>query len=304
MNRSFQRWPRLRRAIHVVTVPAIHPVTLLRLVAIGFFVLYVLVMLTACGTRGEQLTVTGASTLAPILDRAGDDLKREHPELSVSVRLGGSTKGISDTLEGINDLGAVARDLTADEAAHLRQFTVAHDGVAIVVHASNPLSGLTTEQLRRIYLGEIGSWKELGVEPGAAARDRRIIAVSKAEGHATLEVFLAHTGIARAALRPSVIAGNNAVVLATVSESPDAIGYVSLGESQQALASGLPIRLVPLDGKTPSVASVADGSWPMIRPLLFVSRDEPAGWAKVLLDYFESERGRETIRACGFVPVD
>lgn len=277
------------------------PLMQLRVVAVGFFVLYALMLMTACSGRGEQLTVTGASTLAPIIDRAGGELKQEFPQLNVSVRLGGSTKGISDSLEGLNDLGLVARDLTSEESAHLRQITIAHDGVAIVVHASNPLRAITTEQLRRVYLGEIDSWKELGVE--GPAGDRKIIAVSKADGHATLDVFLAHTRIARSALRPSVVAGNNAVVLATVSESPDAIGFVSLGESQQALASGLSIRLVSLDGVEPTMSSVADETWPMIRPLMLVSRGEPAGWAKVLVEYLDSERGRAVVRECGFVPV-
>ena len=85
-------------------------------------------------------------------------------------------------------MGAMAREPTAEEMAQITAFPIAYDGIGIVVHASNPIRGMTTRDLRRIYRKEVRRWTAFG------GRDADIMVVTKAEGHATLETFLAHTG--------------------------------------------------------------------------------------------------------------
>ncbi len=255
----------------------------------------------SCGNRsdlGERVTVTGASTLYPIIQKAAEHL-RSTKTLDVRAQAGGSTRGFEDCIAGRNTMGAMARELTTKEASLVRAFPVALDGVGIVVHESNSLKSLTTEELRKIYLKKTSSWEDLGGGPGP------IVVVNKAEGHATLEVFLEHTSIERAALsrNSDVVAGDNAQVIRVVANTKGAIGYVSLGEVMHASDAGMPVRLLVLDDAEPTLENVASRKYPMSRTLYLISQKEPEGGSRILLDFLQSIDGKEIIRSGNYVPL-
>lgn len=244
----------------------------------------------------DIVRVTGASTVYPIVRMAAEPMAELHG-IQVEAQAGGSTRGFENTLSGLNDLGAMARDLTEEEAAQVMVFPIAHDGVGVVVHGDNALAAVTTGQLQQIYRGEITNWQALG---GA---DAEIVVVNKAEGHATLETFLKHTGLQRAELDVDVVAGDNAQVIRSVANTPHAIGYVSISEVIQAAEEGMSVRLVDLDGVRPSLEAIGDGSYPMFRTLYLVSKGQPAAPAQKLLDFLRGDQGREVIKRGRYVPL-
>lgn len=262
-------------------------------------VLYLLAVLVAgCARPTEAVRVTGASTVYPIIQMAGERLHATRG-LRVVAQTGGSTRGFEDTIAGRNDFGAMARDLTEEESSQVIAHPIAYDGVGVVVHRTNPVTGLTTQDLRDIYLKRKRSWSAYGW------KNAEIVAVSKAEGHATLEVFLKHTGLDRrdAADHTDVVAGDNAQVIRVVANTPDAIGYVSMGEVMHAAANEMDIKLVSLDGVSPLLERVADGSYPLRRTLYLVSLQEPVGAARALLDFLKSPDGRKVIVEGKYVPI-
>lgn len=244
-----------------------------------------------------HVRVTGASTVYPIVVMAGEELQRTRG-LKVDAQAGGSTRGFEDTVAGRNDLGAMAREPTPEEDAQVLKFPIAQDGVGIVVHASNPVPGVTTEDLRHIYRKEVRNWRKLGGD------DAEIIVVNKAAGHATLETFLQHTGLDREELAFDVVAGDNAQVIRVVSNTANAIGYVSMGEVIHSIEDGVPLRLIPLDGVEPTLGAVKSGQYPMYRTLYLVSLKEPQGASRDLLDFLSSEDGRKVIERGNYVPLD
>ncbi len=244
----------------------------------------------------ETVRVTGASTVYPIVQMAAETLKQKH-QLNIEAQAGGSTRGFEDTLAGRNHLGAMARDLTPEEAQQVKAFPIAYDGVGIVVHQKNPLTGITTEQLRKIYRKEIRNWSELG------GTDDTIVVVSKAEGHATLKTFLQHTQLDRSAVQADAIGGDNAQIIRLVSNNQHAIGFVSIGEVIHSVEIGMPLRLLPLDGVEPTLAHVADKSFPMYRTLYLVSKQDPQGGGRILLDFLRSDEGKAIIQQGKYVPL-
>ncbi|MEM7349963.1 MAG: phosphate ABC transporter substrate-binding protein [Acidobacteriota bacterium] len=248
--------------------------------------------------NANRVRVSGASTVYPIIVLAGEALKASGSRLEIQAQAGGSTRGFEDTLAGRNDLGAMAREPTAEEAAQIRQFPIAYDGVGVVVHGSNRVEHITTEDLRRIYRKEITDWAALGGE------EESIVVVTKAEGHATLETFLEHTGLDRGALQVDVVGGDNAQVIRVVANTPGAIGYVSLGEVLHSIEIDIPLRLLELDGVAPTLEHVASRHYPMFRTLYLVSREEPQGASRTLLDYLRTAEGRRIIEQGRYVPVD
>jgi phosphate transport system substrate-binding protein len=259
-----------------------------------------LLLSTACHRRQtEQIVVTGASTLYPIVQMAAEELRRTKG-LDVMAQGGGSTRGFEDCIAGRNSLGAMARELTPEEKARVMAFPIAYDGVGIIVHASNQIAGVTTEQLRQIYRKQITNWSSFG------GRDDRIVVVHKAEGHATREVFMNYIGLTPDEMtrHTDVTAGDNAQVIRVIANTPNAIGYVSLGEVIKAAEAGQPVRLVKFNGVEPVMENVTNKTYPLFHPLYLISKGEPKGGSRVLLDFLRSSEGKKIIRQGNYVPLE
>ncbi len=246
--------------------------------------------------RPQEVRISGASTLYPILQLAAEQLRAD-TGLRVRVQAGGSTRGFEDTVAGRNDLGAMARELTPEETSEVRKYPIAYDGVGVVVHRSNPVGELSTDQLRRIYRKEVTRWREVGGE------DAPIVVVSKAHGHATLETFLEHTGLRSSELEVDVVGGDNAQIIRVVANTEDAIGYVSLAEVLHVIDRDTPLKLLRLDGVEPTPVAVADRSYPMFRPLYLISKVEPSAGSRRVLDFLLGDGGRRIIEQGLYVPV-
>jgi len=255
---------------------------------------YFLVPKASASTR---YLVTGASTIAPILQKVAERLEARDASLRIEVETGGTGRGIKDSKEGLSDLGMASRDLTEEEKIGLNPIPIAHDGVALIVHATNPIEELTTEQVISIYKGEVSDWSAVG----GTADD--ITVVNKAEGRSTLEVFLNHFKLKATDVKADVIIGDNAQGVRLVSGDEKAIGYVSIGDAQRAAESGVPIKLLRYRGVMPSVTTVSDGSYPIRRSLYLLFRGEPDVVGKEILDYLASEEGTLLVQELSFVPL-
>ena len=249
--------------------------------------------------QAEQVVVTGASTVYPIVQMAAEELRRTKG-LNVMGQGGGSTRGFEDCIAGRNSLGAMARELTPEEKAQVIAFPIAYDGVGIVVHASNQVAGVTTDDLRQIYRKQVTHWSSFG------GRNDRIVVVHKAEGHALREVFMNYTGLTPDEMtrHTDVTAGDNAQVIRVIANTANAIGYVSLGEVIKAAEAGQPVRLVKLNGIEPVMENVTNKTYPLFHPLYLVSKGEPKGGSRVLLDFLRSPEGKAIIRQGNYVPLE
>ncbi|MDV6345383.1 phosphate ABC transporter substrate-binding protein [Nitrosomonas sp. Is37] len=250
---------------------------------------------TAIATS-HKLVLTGSSTIAPLAVELGRRFESLHPSVRVDVQTGGSSRGISDTRKSIADIGMVSRAMKSDEQ-DLPAFTIALDGVGIIVHASNPVTNLTRQQITDIYTGKITNWQEVG------GKDARITVVNKAEGRSTLELFLSHFELKNSAIKPHIVIGDNQQGVKTVAGNPHAIGYVSIGAAEYAAQHSVPIKLLPLDGVAASVASVRNGTYPLSRPLNLVTRKTPRELAKQFIEFARTEQAHDLVEAQYFVPI-
>ncbi|MDA0666964.1 MAG: phosphate ABC transporter substrate-binding protein [Planctomycetota bacterium] len=250
----------------------------------------------ADGTGSSRLVVTGSSTLAPLLADLAASYERLHPEVRIDVQSGGSGRGIADARSGVADFGMVSRDLYTEEG-DLKAWTLARDGVGLLVHEENPIPALTSNQVRAIYRGEITDWSQLG---GAAGR---ITVVHKAEGRATLQVFLDYFGLKNPEIHADIIAGENEHAIKTIAGDRRALGYVSIGTAEEDILHGISVRLVDLDGVPASSEEVAAGRFPMTRALNLVAPESPHGVAADFLLYVMSSEANDQIRAFSFTPL-
>ena len=255
---------------------------------------------TACSpapdAASQSLVITGSSTIAPLVAEIAHRYEREHPGVRIDVQSGGSSRGIADVRGGLADIGMVSRALAGDEQS-LHAYPIARDGVGLIVNAGNPIAALSDDQVVAIYRGEIRSWAKVG------GRESPIVVVHKAEGRATLEVFLAHFHLDNREIHADVIAGENEQAIKTVAGNPDAIGYVSIGTAEVDVEHGVPIRLLAAGGVPATLANVRSGTYPIARPLNLVTREPAQGLAQAFIDYVRSPAAKATFEAQSFVQV-
>lgn len=244
----------------------------------------------------EKLILTGSSTLAPLASEIGKRFESLHSNVRVDVQTGGSSRGISDARAGLADIGMASRALKDDEK-DLQSFTIALDGISVILNKANPVVALNKQQVIDIYTGKILNWKDIG------GNDAPITVVNKAEGRSTLELFLPYFGLKNTDVKPQVIIGDNQQGIKTVVGNPDAIGYVSVGTAEYEASQGAAIKLLPLEGIAASIENVRNRSFPLSRPLNLVTRTEPVGLAKDFIEFARSQQVNDLIEAQYFVPV-
>jgi len=243
-----------------------------------------------------HLVLTGSSTVAPLAAEIGKRFETLHPGVRVDVQTGGSTRGVNDARQGLADIGMASRDLKPAES-DLYHFTIARDGIAIILNKANPVTTLTDDQVVAIYTGHITNWHQVG------GQDAPITVVNKAEGHSTLELFLHHYHLKNSQVKAQVVIGDNEQGIKTVAGSPDAIGYVSIGTATYDVGQGVAIQLLPVGGVAATLAHVAAGDFPLSRPLNLVTKTPPTGWAKTFIDFARSAAVSDLVEGQYFVPV-
>lgn len=263
-------------------------------------VLAALAALGACSKKSDvantRLTLSGSSTIAPLAQELGARFEQLHPGVKIDVQAGGSARGVTDARQGLAQIGLVSRGPKPEEA-NLKWHTIARDGIAVIVHSDNPVKELTADQVIAIYTGKERNWHNAG------GKEQTITVVNKAEGRSTLELFLHHFKLKASEVKADVVIGDNQQGIKTVAGNPNAIGYVSIGSAEYEAKHGSSIKLLPLNGIAPSTATVVDGSFPLARPLNFVTKEVPTGLTKEFIDFAQSAQADSLIEKQYFVPL-
>ena len=132
-------------------------------------VLMLCLLLTGCGGReppaGLQGTVStdGSTSMADVMAVLQETFREREPGITVNYSGTGSGAGVEAALTGRADIGLSSRPLKEAELDKgAVAWTVALDGVAVIVHPSNPVSGLTLAQLEQVFTGQVDNWSALG----------------------------------------------------------------------------------------------------------------------------------------------
>lgn len=243
-----------------------------------------------------RLTLSGSSTIAPLVGEVAKRFEAKYPGVRVDVQTGGSSRGVADVRRGSVNIGMVSRALAADEQ-DLTAARIAMDGVAVIVHATNPVVQLSGAQIVDIYTGRITNWSQVG---GANAP---ITVVNKADGRSTLELFASHFRIDRPSIKAHVVIGENLHGVRTVVADPNAIGYVSIGTAEFERRNGVAIKLLPLDDVPATMQNVRDGRFALSRPLNLVTAGTRPPIVEAFINLATSAEVNDLVESQYFVPV-
>ncbi len=233
------------------------------------------------------VTLAGSTSVQPFAERWAE----EYTGGLVTVQSGGSTAGIKAVHDGTAQVGMSSRALHPEERTGLVETVVAYDAVAVIVHATNPVSSLSIAQLRAIYAGQLRFWSEVG------GPHRPITVITREEGSGTRETF-EHKVMGTSRIRTdALVTAYQGGLRKMVAEDRDAIGYLSLS---RVTAGTKPLAL---DGIVPSESSVARAAYPLSRPFLFLTRGTPGDATAAFLRYVTSTAGQALAREEGLVPI-
>ncbi|MFQ6058680.1 MAG: phosphate ABC transporter substrate-binding protein [Anaerolineae bacterium] len=285
------------------------------------FILALLVLALAACRPAETAPQTTAGAQQAIQNKGSDTMvnlalawaeayMKKHPEVRISVTGGGSGTGIAALINGTVDIANASRAMKPEEieTAKARGITpvehvVARDAIAVVVHPSNPVDGLTIDQLSAIFSGRITNWREVGGE------DRPIVLLSRESNSGTYVYFLEHVvrkGDKKAPIffsPDTLLMPSSEGISSEIRQNPNAIGYDGLGyvtPDQKTVA----VAKSP-DGPfvQPSIETVNLGTYPVARPLYMYTDGQPTGMIKDYLDWILSEEGQRIVAELGFVPL-
>jgi phosphate:Na+ symporter len=260
-------------------------------------------MLAALAVHAEdKLSIRGSDTfgeeLGPQLISA---FQTQNPDSAIELESLGSVSGIAALLDETCDIAVSSRLFNDDEqriarsrGIELKSATAGYYGVAVVVNEQNPLKNLSDREIADIFTGKTTNWKQVG---GA---DRSIeVLIRDALGG----THLGFRGLAmdNRPYAPFARPFPNYTSLAeAVAANPDAIGYVGMN-----LVGQPGLHPVSINGISPNDATVHEGLYPFVEPILLYTRVEsPNPAAERFLQFVHSKAGQGIVKSIGFVPAN
>ncbi len=242
-----------------------------------------------------QIGVAGSTTVQPLAEALAEAFMAKNPEVRIDIQGGGSSVGVKSAGEGTVDIGTVSREVKDSELQEfpdLQIFTIARDGIALVVHPEVPVDDLSLEQARDIFAGVIVNWSEVG------GPDVPIVVVSREEGSGTRAAFEELVmGEDAPIVDTAILQPSNGAVRTTVSTTPNSIGYLSFGYLDAS------VKVLSVGGVAATEEHVLNGRYPVSRPLNMLTNGAPSGLAKAWLDFILGPEGQAIVADEGYIPV-
>jgi len=245
---------------------------------------------TGCGRKRATITCAGSTAFQPFAEKLAEELMAKRNDIAITVQGGGSAVGVQSALSGAAQIGMADLVNLPPEAKALTSVVVARDGIAMVVHPSNPISNLTTEQVRGIFNGGIRNWKDIG------GKDAPITVVSREAGSGTRTSFeQIVTGIHLT--KDAVVQDSNGTIRETVANDANAVGYLTHGVINEK------VKAVTVDGKDCTTEAIMAGAYKLVRPVFFLTKGAPDGVAKDFIVHVLSAEGQAIIKKNGLIPA-
>ena len=272
----------------------------LKKVTIVGIVAFLLFALIACdpnssGTKASgTISTNGSTSMEKVIGALSEAYMQDNSGVKITYDATGSGTGIESAKNGSCDLGLSSRKLKDSETG-LKSYTVALDGIALIVNEKSGIDNLTLEQVTKIFTGEITNWKEVGGE------DLEISCVGREAGSGTRDGFESITSTSDKCKLAQELTSTGAVITA-VSNSKNAVGYASL--STVSGQSG--IKTITIDGVECTEDNVLNDSYKIQRPFNIVVSEssELSSEAQSFLDFATSKNASKLITKAGAIPVN
>ncbi len=248
----------------------------------------------------NQIVIDGSTTVGPIAKAFAEYYMELNPGVNITVSESGSGNGAKSLINGTCDVADMSRfmkdkefNAAVEKGIMPVPHVVAMDGIAMIVHPSNPIQEISTDQIRDIYLGKVINWNQLG------GPNKEIVVVSRDTNSGTYETFEGLVMNKQKMAENVEYLGSNGAVRQKVQSTAAAIGYVGLGFVDRSVKS------LVVNGVEATKQTVASGRYPIARPLYMFTNGYPELGSHVhqFVTLHLTRKGQEIVEAIGFVPV-
>ena len=267
--------------------------------------------------RVDEFPITDGSTaciplIAQIMaDTTGMDLETAQSAVNTNTTaqawrnlgLYGGNSGDAVKLIIAYEAPESVKEELAESGDPLDQKALGRDALVFIVNEANPVKSLTRQQLREIYAGKITNWKEVG------GKDQEIVAFQRREDSGSQTLFqklLIQGGPLMEApteLAPTAM-GELVDSIAEYNNSANAIGF-SVYYYIDQMYSKPGLRLLAVDGVTPSNETIADQSYPLCNEFYAAILQDSAADSpeRRIYEWLSTDAGRSCIERSGYVAV-
>jgi phosphate transport system substrate-binding protein len=248
----------------------------------------------------DTIVIKGSDTLgAKLVPQLAEQFKSQHSGTTFDIAAEGSATGFAALIDKTAAIGMASRPAKPEEIANgktkgvdMKEMTVAYDGIAVIVNSANSIKGLTKKQVEQIFTGEITDWSAVGGSGG------KISVYTRNTSSGTYAEFKELAMKKRDYARDSQKLAGNEQIAQEVGTNPNGVGYVGLAYTK---ATG--IKIMSIDGATPSKESVLAKSYPYARPTFYYTNGDPTGAVKEFIDFTIAPEGQRIVEQVGFVPI-
>lgn len=254
----------------------------------------------ATNLPAQKLVIKGSDTLgAKLVPMLAEEYKAAHPGVSFEIAAEGSTTGIAAIIDGTANIGMSSRrakptEMSAAKAkgVTMKPTIVCFDGIAVIINAANPMADLSKRQIEQIFTGDVTDWSAVGGAPGT------ISVYTRNTSSGTYSDFKDLAMKKRDYAGTSQKMAGNEQIVAEVAKNPNGIGYVGLAYLH---AEG--IKVVSIEGGTPTKESVLSKKYPYARPTFYYTNGTPEGEAARFVEFTMGDIGQKLVEQVGFIPV-
>ncbi len=228
----------------------------------------------------------------------------DRPRTDWDIQYNNSSGGFYALVRGYTDIFLGTKPSTSQvedankEGLSFTYTPIGQEAFVFIVNSSNPIDGLTSDQVRDIYSSKITNWKEVG------GPDEQIIAFQRANGSGSqsqMERFMGNALFADAPEYRKVETMSGLVGgVANYQNGKGSIGY-SFRYYVTDLVGNYNVKLLAIDGVEPTLDNIENGTYPLTGDIVATTRTgESNPLVKELLDWIQGAQGQELVRKSGY----
>ncbi|HBC28017.1 MAG TPA: phosphate ABC transporter phosphate-binding protein [Ruminococcaceae bacterium] len=237
-----------------------------------------------------KLTLNGSTSMAKVCQALGEAFQAKYPGVTVEKSGTGSGDAAKAVDAGTALIGDLSRDLKPEEKPENYEVKqIAIDGIAIAVHKDNPVSALTSDQITKIFTGEITNWKDVG------GSDEKITVLGREAASGTRDGFETMFKAAGKCKYAAELSSTGEVVT-KVGSDKTAVGYVSLDSVNDT------VKAVDVDGVKATEENILNKTYKAQRPFIEIyKKGSDNELIKAWFDFILSDEGTAVIEKAGLV---